>query len=150
MWASRSQRSAIGWAYRVVVYDDRVDLVTAENIPNADVYLSGTFTEALSISPLHRHTFVAMVTRNVAVDREIIPHLIASPVPYIGVMGSRRRWTETCRQLLEDGFTQGQLDRFHSPIGLELKAESPKEIALSILAEITKLRRHVSEVAVAA
>lgn len=134
--------------YRVVVYDDRAALVTAEYVPDADVYLSGTFAEALSINPLHQQTFVTMVTRNVAVDREIIPHLIASPVPYIGIMGSRRRWNETRRQLLEDGLSQEQLERFNAPIGIELEAESPKEIALSILAEITKLRRSVGEMTV--
>ena len=133
--------------YRVVVYDDRSALVTAENIPDADVYLSGTFTEAVAANPLHRQTFVTMVTRNVAVDRKIIPHLVASPAPYIGIMGSRRRWSETRRQLLDDGLSQDQLERFHVPIGLELQAESPQEIALSILAEITQLRRSAAEAA---
>ncbi len=127
--------------YRIVVYDDRAELAAPENIPEADVYLSGSLAAALEANPLHRQSYIALVTRNVMVDREILPLLAAAPAPYIGVMGSRRRWTETKRLLLEDGLSSADLERFHSPIGLELNAETPDEIALSILAEITMLRR---------
>lgn len=127
--------------YRVAVTDDRADLVTPTTIPHADVYLPGTITDALAIQPITHHTYVTVVTRNVTVDRQVLPHLVDVPAPYIGVMGSKRRWAETRRLLLEDGLTEAQLARFHAPIGLELNAETPEEIAVSILAEITMLRR---------
>jgi xanthine dehydrogenase accessory factor len=122
--------------YRVVAHDDRAELATAANLPDADLILAGSPEEALAAAPLDRHTYVAMVTRNVALDRQILPHILAAPVPYVGVMGSRRRWEETQRLLLEDGLDPALLERVVSPIGLELKAETPNEIAVSILAQI--------------
>ena len=127
--------------YQTVVTDDREALATPEQIPNADVYLPGSITNALEKHPIHQNSFVVVVTRNVAVDREILPHLVKTPAPFIGVMGSRRRWETTRGLLLEDGVAEADLTRFHSPLGLELNAESPEEIAVSILSEIIMLRR---------
>lgn len=126
---------------RVVVYDDRAELATPENIPDADVYLTGDFAEALEVQPIDSETFVALVTRNVGLDRHLLPPLLASPAAYIGVMGSRRRWQETRRLLLEDGVAENAVDRVVSPIGLELNAETPNEIAVSIMAQILMVQR---------
>ena len=127
--------------YRVVVTDDREELATAEFIPHADVYLPGSIDNALEKHKVTRNTYVVIVTRNVMVDREILPHLAKTPAPFMGVMGSKRRWQTTRKLLLEDGVAEGDLDRFHSPLGLELNAESPEEIAISVMAEIIMLRR---------
>ncbi len=138
----RAVASLAHWlGYRVVVYDDRAELATAVNIPNADIYLTGNFKEALADYAITPNTHVVLVTRNVSMDRQILPQLVDSPAPYIGVMGSRRRWQETCKLLLADGLNETDLARFHSPLGLELNAESPEEIGVSILAEIIMLRR---------
>jgi xanthine dehydrogenase accessory factor len=127
--------------YIVVANDDRAEMVTQEQIPDADVYLPGTIGEALTQYPLDRHTYVAVVTRNVGLDRQILPSLLKTPVPYIGVIGSRRRWEETKRLLHADGIPVEDLARVRSPLGLELNAESPAEIAVSIMGEIIMLRR---------
>lgn len=127
--------------FRVAVTDDRVELAAPEQIPHADVYLPGSIEEALAAQPITPDTFIAVVTRNVTLDREILPLLAKTPAPYIGVMGSRRRWAETKKLLLADGLSEATLARFHSPLGLELNAETPKEIAISILAEIIMLHR---------
>ena len=127
--------------FRVVVTDDRAELASADFIPHADVYLPGSIDDALANFRVTSNTAIVAVTRNVAVDRQILPKLVATPAPYIGIMGSKRRWTHTRRLLLEDGLSEADLARFHSPLGLELNAESPKEIAVSILAEIIMLRR---------
>ena len=126
--------------YRVVVTDDRQELVTPELIPHADVYLPGSIEQAIEKSPITMNTYITMVTRNVMVDREALPMLLNSPAPYIGVMGSKRRWNETKKLLLADGIAEENLKRIHSPIGLELNAETPEEIALSILSQITQQR----------
>lgn len=126
--------------YRVVVNDDRDELVSVENIPYADVRLPGPLAEVLSEFRIHSNTYIVAVTRNVLLDREILPLLTREPAPYIGVIGSRRRWEETRRLLQEDGLSEEDLQRFHSPIGLELNAETPEEIAVSIMAEITMVR----------
>lgn len=130
------------WAgYRVVAWDDRPELVTAEVLPEADALLSGPLPDALAEQPVDERTFVAVVTRNVGLDRELLPHLLATPATYIGVMGSRRRWQETRRQLLADGLPAERLARVIAPIGLELNAESPAEIAVSIMAQIIMVQR---------
>ncbi len=127
--------------YRVVVNDDRPELAAPEHIPNADLYLPGSVAEILPQARVHASTYIAVLTRNVLLDREILPLLAQTEAPYIGVIGSSRRWLETQKLLSADGVLQADLDRFHSPIGLELNAESPEEIAVSILAEIMMLRR---------
>lgn len=127
--------------YQVIVTDDREELATPQHVPDADVYLPGPFAQAITQHPITANTYVTLVTRNVEVDRQIIPHLLASPAPYIGVMGSQRRWAETRRLLLADGVAEADLERIVSPLGLELEAETPAEIAISIMAEITMLRR---------
>ncbi len=127
--------------YRVVVTDDREALATPEIIPNADLHLPGSFADALAQSPITDNTYIVMVTRNVLVDRDIVPLLIHSPARYIGLMGSDRRWAETKRLLREDGLKAEDFAYLHAPIGLEIEAETPEEIAVSIMAEIIKLRR---------
>ncbi|MCB9421465.1 MAG: XdhC family protein [Ardenticatenaceae bacterium] len=127
--------------FRVIVTDDREELAAPEHIPHADVYLPGSIEDALTAQTITRSTFITLVTRNVTLDRQILPLLARTPAPYIGVMGSRRRWAETKKLLLADGISEADLARFHSPLGLELSAETPKEIAVSILAEIIMLYR---------
>jgi len=127
--------------YRVAVHDDRQELVGPDVIPEADVRLAGTIDEALEAFEVTGNCYVVVVTRNVLVDRQVLPRLLPTPAPYIGVIGSRRRWAETKRLLLEDGLTERDLDRIHSPIGLNLNAETPREIALSIMGEIIQYRR---------
>lgn len=130
--------------YRVVVTDDREELASEAYISHADVYLPGSMKGALSNHKITSNTFITVVTRNVMVDRDVLPQLVATPAPFIGVMGSRRRWQTTSKLLLEDGLSEQDLVRFHSPLGLELEAESPEEIAVSIMAEIIMLRRQGS------
>jgi xanthine dehydrogenase accessory factor len=127
--------------FRVIVTDDRVELATPEATPGGDVYLPGAIEHALAAEPVTGNSYLVVVTRNVLVDREILPKLLDTPAPYIGVIGSQRRWTETRRILQEDGLDEVRLGRIRSPIGLELNAETPEEIAVSILAEILMLHR---------
>ena len=127
--------------YRVVATDDRPELATAEQMPHADVVIGGAITDALSQAPVTPDTHVVVVTRNVDLDLEILPHLVRTEARSIGVMGSNRRWDTTRGRLLESGVTEAELERVIAPIGIELHAETPEEIALSILAEIVQLRR---------
>jgi xanthine dehydrogenase accessory factor len=86
-------------------------------------------------------TYVVLTTRGVPVDVEGLPALLKTSAAYIGVIGSRRRWEASAKQLRERGLTEEQVRRVTSPMGLELNAETPEEIAVSILAEIIMLRR---------
>lgn len=127
--------------FRVVLHDDRPELATPEIAPGANIYLPGKIEDALISFQVTNNTYIVVVTRNVLIDKQILPRLLETPAPYIGVIGSRRRWAETLRLLKEDGLTEQMLSRCHSPIGIELHAETPAEIAVSIMAEIIMVRR---------
>jgi xanthine dehydrogenase accessory factor len=126
--------------FRVVAWDDRPELATKANVPDAHTLLSGPPTE-LPVESIDGRAYLAVVTRNVGIDRQLLPPLLDTPAAYIGTMGSRRRWEETKRLLLADGVPAEKLARVTSPIGLELNAESPNEIAVSILAQIIMIQR---------
>jgi xanthine dehydrogenase accessory factor len=129
--------------FQVAASDDRAELVTTEELPNADVLLPGSIADGLASHPITEDTSVVMVTRNVDVDVEAIPLLLETPARYVGVMGSERRWTTTRQKLSAAGVNDEALDRIHAPIGLELNAETVEEIAVSILAEVIKTNRSV-------
>ncbi len=120
--------------YRVVAWDDRPELL--EGIAAADVIATGSIVDALEAHPIDERTRVVMVTRNVALDVDILPSLLASSASYIGLMGSARRWQTTRKKLVDMGVDDVALARVHSPIGVEIAAESPAEIAVSIFAQI--------------
>ena len=125
--------------YRVTAIDDRVELATPEQVPNADEVLAGPIAETLATARITSRTHVVLVTRNLAVDLEAIPAALATPARSIGVMGSTRRWGITSQKLIDAGVAADELERVRSPIGLEISAETPEQIAVSILAEITAL-----------
>lgn len=128
--------------YRVLLSDDRPEFCNADYLPGLDGYIvckPGEVTEHVSINP---QTYIACVTRGLSVDVNLIPALLATDAPYIGLIGSRRRWALTVEALkTQTGLSAAKLARIYAPIGLELEAETPEEIAISILAEITMIRR---------
>jgi xanthine dehydrogenase accessory factor len=127
--------------YRVAVCDDRAEFCNPEYLPGMDDYIVCRPSEVPDRIALTKHTAVAAVTRGLPVDIGLIPALLKSEAGYIGLIGSRRRWAITVNALkAEYGLTDAELSRVHAPIGLELHAETPREIALSILAEITAVR----------
>jgi xanthine dehydrogenase accessory factor len=127
--------------FRVVVTDDRAEYATPESVPDADAYYPipmSQLPEQIEITPW---TYLVLTTRGVDIDVPGLPPLINSDAGYIGVIGSKRRWTVTKNKLIEAGIPEDKLEQVRSPIGLEITAETPEEIAVSILAEIIMLRR---------
>lgn len=127
--------------FRVVVSDDRPDYCNPTYLPGMDEYIlckPGEVAQRVQITP---NTYVAAVTRGLPVDENLIPALLETNAAFLGLIGSRRRWSLTAKALSERGITPDQLDRIHAPIGLELQAETPEEIAISILAEIIMIQR---------
>ncbi len=127
--------------YRTIAADDRADMLTAVELPDADTLLSGSITEALDPASITEDTSVVVVSRSVAIDVEAIPILLASKAGYIGVMGSQRRWATTRARLLEAGVTSEALERIHAPVGIEIGAETVEEIAVSIMSEVIRAAR---------
>ena len=131
------------WAgYTVILSDDRAEFCNPEYAPGLHQYAVCKPSEVASKVNINGQTFIAAVTRGLPVDVHLIPELLQTPAPYIGLIGSRRRWALTIKALEEEhGLTKAELSRVRAPIGLEIEAETPKEIALSILAEIVMVRR---------
>jgi xanthine dehydrogenase accessory factor len=128
--------------FRVVLSDDRPEFCDPDAAPGADAYLPVPAAELARSFQFTSETYIVLPTRSMPVDVEVLPHLLDVPRAYLGVIGSRRRWATARRKLEESGVPREKLDRVHAPMGLELNAETPEEIALSILAEIVMLRRH--------
>jgi xanthine dehydrogenase accessory factor len=120
--------------YRVVVWDDRPDELAEVSV--ADAAMSGPLADALAAHPIDAFTRVVVVTRNVALDASLLPLLLATPTPTIGLMGSTRRWATTRQLLIEAGIDAELLGKIRTPVGIEIGAETPREIAVSILAEL--------------
>ncbi len=119
-----------------MVSDDRAELCTPEETPGGDVYLPVPMSRIPQEMTLDSRTYMVLVTRGAEVDIEGLPAILETDVPYIGLIGSKRRWAHTQEKLIEKGVTKEALERVKSPIGLFIHAETPKEIAVSILAEV--------------
>ena len=129
--------------YRTIAVDDRQDLITEEALPNADVRFHGSVEAALAAHPMTADSSVVVVTRSTDLDAAALPHLVDSPARYVGVMGSHTRWRATSERLIAAGLSAESLGRVHSPIGIEVGAETLEEIAVSIMSEIIKVNRTV-------
>ena len=127
--------------FQVVVSDDRPEYCTTEAVPDADEFYPVSLEDLPDQFQINPWTYIVLTTRGVDIDVPGLPALLESSAAYIGVIGSKRRWATTSEQLLAAGVSPEALDRIRSPIGLELNAETPEEIAVSILAEIIMSRR---------
>jgi xanthine dehydrogenase accessory factor len=127
--------------FRVVVSDDRPEFCTPEAVPDADEYLLTAVRELPRRMKITPWTYLVLTTRGVDIDVPGLPALLETPAAYIGVIGSRRRWATSYKQLIAAHVPEEKLARIHSPMGLEIQAETPEEIAVSIMAEIIMLRR---------
>lgn len=127
--------------FYVVVNDDREEFCNPEALPGADEYIPvemAALPQHMEITPW---TYIVLTTRGSNIDVPGLPGLLDTPAAYIGVIGSRRRWATTHKQLLQAGVPEEKLAVVRSPMGLELNAETPEEIAVSIMAEIIMFRQ---------
>ncbi len=129
--------------FRVIVMDDREAFANKERFPDADqvVVLAG-FQAPFSAMTINRNSFIIIVTRGHLYDKIVLANALKSKAGYIGMIGSRHKRNTIFRQLLKDGFSEEDLKRVHSPIGMNIGAETPEEIGVSIVAELIAHRRH--------
>lgn len=127
--------------FYVVVNDDRPEFCTPEAVPQADAYIPTLIEELPNRIKITPWTYLVLTTRGALVDIAGLPALLDTPAAFIGVIGSKRRWETTRQKLLENGVRAEKIERVRSPMGLELNAETPEEIAVSIMAEIIMLRQ---------
>lgn len=128
--------------YRTVVVDPRKAFGNEMRFPpgSVDQLVQAWPDEALAMIPLTRGTAVAMLTHDPKLDDPALKLALPSAAFYVGALGSRGTQAKRRQRLLDDGLPPADLDRLHGPIGLELNAGTPEEIALAIMAEIVKVR----------
>jgi len=126
--------------FQVIANDDRPELCNPHALPGADGYYTCPMQQLPGEYEITPWSYLVLTTRGTDFDVQGLPALLETEAAYIGVIGSQRRWKMTTKRLLESGIAPEKLARIHSPVGLELNAETPEEIAVSIMAEIIRLR----------
>ncbi|HEX5416171.1 MAG TPA: XdhC/CoxI family protein [Chloroflexota bacterium] len=127
--------------FRVSVIDPRERFATAERFPHVDDLVVAWPDEALSELNLDSRSYIAILTHDPKFDEPALLTALAGPARYIGAIGSRKTSADRAERLKAQGITAEQLARIHAPIGLQLDAKTPEEIALAIAAEIVATRR---------
>lgn len=128
--------------FEVTIIDDRSNFASKSRFPEANQIIVGEIEEAMVNLPIGPATHIVLVTRGHQMDQAALLKVINSRAAYIGMIGSKRRVGAVFTYLKENGITQDLIDRVYAPIGIDIGAETPDEIAVSIMAEIIKLRRH--------
>jgi len=120
----------------VVLSDDREEFCNPISVPDADAYVPCNMAELPSKIDLNSNTYIILTTRGVRIDVPGLPALLETNARYIGIIGSKRRWITCKEELLAAGVGSDKVASIHSPIGINIAAETPEEIAMSIMAEI--------------
>ena len=131
--------------YRTVVIDPRKVWGNSARFPNVDQLIQVWPEEAFQQIRLTRSTAVVMLTHDPKLDDPALNIALASPAFYVGALGSKTTNAKRRERLLNDGLTESQLSRLHAPIGLDIGAESPEEIALAIISEVVNAYRRQSQ-----
>jgi len=127
--------------FSVEVVDDRPEYANEERFPEADRVTRGRFDEVLADYPIDANTYIVCVTRGHRHDETSLRLVVDSPAAYVGMIGSKRRVGAVLQHLLEEGAGPEHVARVRTPIGLDIGAETPEEIAVAIMAEIIMERR---------
>lgn len=128
--------------FNVTVIDDRAEFASRDKFPDEQIRLiADDFVAALQSLKITPATHIVIVTRGHRHDEICLQEVIAQPARYIGMIGSRRRTTTIRERLKREGVAPELLRRVHAPIGLDIGALTPEEIAIAILAEIVLVRR---------
>ncbi|MGL5122730.1 MAG: XdhC family protein [Fusobacteriaceae bacterium] len=127
-----------------VIVDDREAFCNRELYPNAKELLVGEVREKLLTYSLDNKSYVVIVTRGHKYDKESLKSVIGRGAKYIGMIGSKKKVKETLEELLNEGVSKELLNEIYSPIGLDISNGSPKEIAISVVSEILKVKNNLT------
>ena len=127
--------------FRTVVMDDREEYANQQRFPRADeIRVLRSFEACFSGLEINRDSYLIIVTRGHLHDRAVLGQALKTEAGYIGMIGSRRKRDAVYEALVAEGFRRKDMERVFSPIGLPIGAETPEEIAVSIISELIKVR----------
>jgi len=127
--------------FKVTIIDDREEFVNQDRFPEADKIIAEETEKALTHLKIALSTYIIIVTRGHLKDEEVLGSVIRSGAAYIGMIGSRKKNATVFQHLEEQGISAQELKKVHAPIGVDIGAQTPEEIAVSIMAEIIQVRR---------
>jgi xanthine dehydrogenase accessory factor len=134
--------------FRVVVIDDRTEFANPERFPQADEIFAEDFSAAFSRLTVNSSSYIAIVTRGHQLDETVLEWAVKTEARYIGMIGSKNKNEAVFAHLRSRGISEENLQQVHAPIGLDIGAETPEEIAVSIMAELIAVknqRGHVTK-----
>jgi len=135
-------RAALALGFKVTVIDDREDFLGAERFGDEVACVKGGYAESIDRFPFDEASYAVILTRGHLFDLESSRAVLKRPFRYAGLIGSSRKISMIREQLAKDGFSRERIASLHAPIGLSIGAETPEEIAVSILAEMVACRRN--------
>ncbi|HOR84927.1 MAG TPA: XdhC family protein [Bacillota bacterium] len=128
--------------FYTVVTDDREEFANRERFKTADeVKVIPSFNNLANYDTINSNSYIIIVTRGHAYDKDVLAQMLRTDAKYIGMIGSRSKREYVYNGLLNEGFTSGDLERVYCPIGLNIHAQTPEEIAVSIAAELIMVKR---------
>lgn len=130
--------------FKIAVIDARPEFASPQRFPEADLTVVEDFARAFRKLKVDKTGYIVIVTHGHKGDEIVLEGALATEAKYIGMIGSQTKKQTVFSHLLAKGIPQEQLDRVHAPIGLEIYSQTPEEIAVSILAEVIKVRRSSS------
>ncbi|WP_321328614.1 XdhC/CoxI family protein [uncultured Ilyobacter sp.] len=127
-----------------VIIDDREEYANKKRFPQADELLWGDIGKILEEYSLDEGSYAVIVTRGHASDKVALKAVLEKKLAYIGMIGSRKKITDTYEELVNEGVSIKKLEKVYSPVGLDISSGEPNEIALGIMAEILKVKNQKS------
>ncbi len=134
---------ALKAGFHVTVADDRPEFASPERFPEVNSLEAGAFKEILPRLQFNERTYIVIVTHGHKFDEEVLYYCVQQPFAYLGMIGSQRKTLTIFRHLEEKGIDAEKLNRVNSPVGLNIGAETPFEIAISIMSEMIAVRKKV-------
>ena len=127
--------------FKVTVVDSRKEFANQDRFPDADEIIAEDTEKALTHLKITPSTYIIVLTRGHLKDEEVLGSVIKSGAAYIGMIGSRKKNSTVFQHLEEQGISAQELKEVHAPIGVDIGAQTPEEIAVSIMAEIIQVRK---------
>jgi xanthine dehydrogenase accessory factor len=128
--------------FSVTVVDNREAFANRDRFPDVDDVFAAEYEDAYARLEVNSSTYLIIVTRGHRDDMRVLRWAITTPARYISMIGSRRKVIAVLREFEKEGLSREQFDRIHAPMGLEIGAITPEEIAISVAAEMIAVRRH--------
>ncbi len=129
--------------FRVAVIDDREMFANRERFPEADEVIVSEFEKCFDQLSVNDSCYIVIVTRGHLYDGYVLEQAVKTNARYIGMIGSKKKIRTLYQGLMKKGISREMLSRVHAPIGLEINSETPEEIAVSIVAELIKVRGEI-------